>query len=156
MKLFAMEFINYHFLLLLLLNNNYFPTGPTMGLIFFLFVYVLGGLTFLPGILILYIYVKPKVETSYLQDKDTEADSLKAGELEENHQSGLETYKSGWIFVTRDYIESPDEINSSTQLITESNDNKSAYSALYKLVKDLATKNQKIMTIQKKIVCLMI
>lgn len=143
MKLFAMEFINYHFLLLLLLNNNYFPTGPTMGLIFFLFVYVLGGLTFLPGILILYIYVKPKVETSYLQDKDTEADSLKAGELEENHQSGLETYKSGWIFVTRDYIESPDEINSSTQLITESNDNKSAYSALYKLVKDLATKKSK-------------
>ncbi|RCK64942.1 hypothetical protein Cantr_00702 [Candida viswanathii] len=115
-----------------------------MGLLFFLFVYILGGLTFLPGLLVLYVFVKPKVESYIHDDKDSaQSESLKAGELEENHQSGLETYKSGWIFVTRDYIESPDEINSSTQLITESNDNKSAYSALYKLVKDLTTKRSK-------------
>ena len=111
-----------------------------MGLVYFLFVYVLGGLTFLPGLVALYFYLAPK---STLSD-DNELDEEKpSGELEEKHQSGLEAYKSGWIFVTRDYIESPDEINSNTQLITESNDNKSAYSALYKLVKDLATKKFK-------------
>ncbi|KAG7664291.1 uncharacterized protein J8A68_002206 [[Candida] subhashii] len=60
--------------------------------------------------------------------------NLKAGEIEETNDSGLETYRSGWIFVTRDYLDSADEINSQTQSITESNDNKSAYSSLYKLV----------------------
>ena len=92
-------------------------------------------------------YLAPK---STLSD-DNELDEEKpSGELEE-HQSGLEAYKSGWIFVTRDYIESPDEINSNTQLITESNDNKSAYSALYKLVKDLATKNSKTIPNKKSL-----
>ncbi|EMG46421.1 hypothetical protein G210_3331, partial [Candida maltosa Xu316] len=122
--------------------NTYNTLHYQMSLTSFLFIYILGGLTFLPGLFIFFVYLKPKTDPATLNQNDTESD-LKTGELEENHQSGLETYKSGWIFVTRDYIESPDEINSSTQSITESNDNKSAYASLYKLVKDSTTKKTK-------------
>lgn len=59
---------------------------------------------------------------------------IKAGEIEEKHQSGLESFKNGWLFVTNEYIESTDEINRNTTSITESPDNKSAISSLYKLV----------------------
>lgn len=73
-------------------------------------------------------------------DTDTEGEQededLKAGKVEENQNSGLLAYKSGWITVTQEYVESTDDISSATQSINETPDNKSAYSALYKLVKN--------------------
>ncbi|RLV89946.1 putative PH domain-containing protein [Spathaspora sp. JA1] len=103
-----------------------------MGLVSFLVIYFFGGITLIPGLLVLILYLHP-----YKSDEQEEQKQpLKAGEIEETNQSGLESYKSGWIFVTRDYLDSPDQINSNTQPITESNDNKSAYSSLYKLVSD--------------------
>lgn len=100
-----------------------------MGLLLGLLIYTLGGLTFLPGILVIVFYVFPK-EPKSIPDL---ANDLKAGEIEENNHSGLETFKEGWIIVTQTYVESPDELSPSTQTIKES-ETKSAYSSLYKLV----------------------
>ncbi|KAK6197374.1 uncharacterized protein RJT21DRAFT_123179 [Scheffersomyces amazonensis] len=110
-------------------------------------VYILGGITFLPILIFLFIYLHPILSSDDIdhlsespghrnaeESKHLPTSDLKAGEIEEDNKSGLDTYKAGWIIVTQDYLESPDDINSSTQSIVESSDNKSAYSALYKLV----------------------
>lgn len=100
-----------------------------MGILALIYAYVLGGLTFIPIILIGFVYLHPTSEK-----KEEKQEKLKAGEIEELHQSGLDTYHSGWITVTQDYLYSLDELSSSTQPITDSSDSKSAYSSLYKLI----------------------
>ncbi|KAK6460210.1 putative integral membrane protein conserved region-domain-containing protein [Scheffersomyces coipomensis] len=118
-----------------------------------LVTYLIGGLTFLPGVLILIIYLHPILKESSADDgsksdsshnDDDNENPIKAGEIEEDKKSGLDAYKAGWIIVTQDYLESTDDITSSTQSVSESNENKSAYSSLYKLVqKDNNEKIQK-------------
>lgn len=103
-----------------------------MGLLVFLFIYLLGGITLIPGAIWLFIYLHPIKPTI---DEDGKV-GLKAGEIEESLKTGIEAHKVGWITVTHEYLESVDEINSSTPAITDTTSNKSAYSTLYKLVKN--------------------
>lgn len=100
-----------------------------MGLVLLLYTYVIGGITFLPLLVIAFIYFSPK------HVDEPPKDHLRAGEIEETANSGLATYKLGWITVTQEYLESTDAILSLTTSIAESQTNKSAYSSLYKLAK---------------------
>ncbi|EGV65958.1 hypothetical protein CANTEDRAFT_92304 [Yamadazyma tenuis ATCC 10573] len=109
-----------------------------MPFLSFLYTYLLGGVTFLPLLVIVFIYLHPKDKTFSQPDKQDDDDEsppklLSAGEIEEDSSSGILAYKSGWLIVTQEYLESPDEISSQTQSINESS---SAYSTLYKLVKN--------------------
>lgn len=108
-----------------------------MGLFLFLVVYLLGGLTFIPGAIWLFVYLHPVKSPS--GGGDTKAEGLKAGEIEENLNTGIEAHKAGWITVTHEYLESIAAITSSTPTINDSSSNKSAYSSLYKLVKNADT-----------------
>ncbi|KAI5956575.1 hypothetical protein KGF54_001050 [Candida jiufengensis] len=106
-----------------------------MGFFSFLFIYLLGLISPFLIILLIFNYVLKDVKDEEDHDLNTlNSDDLKAGELEEKHQSGLESFKNGWIFVTNEYIESTDEINRNTTPITDLPENKSAYSSLFKLV----------------------
>ncbi|CAI5760058.1 unnamed protein product [Candida verbasci] len=105
-----------------------------MTFLWFLFIYILGGLTFIPSLIIVIFYLLPQQQQ---QEEIDDSNDVKTGEIEE--QNGLETYKVGWIIVTRDHIESPDDINSTMQSITESSETKSAYSTLYKIAKEEET-----------------
>lgn len=119
-----------------------------MDFLAFLFAYFIGGFTLLPILIVSFIYLHPirsnknSHESSNIDSESPPsgdildyAPSLKAGEVEELHQSGLDTYKSGWVIVTQEYLETPDDISTTTQSITDNSDNKSAYSSLYKLVR---------------------
>lgn len=112
--------------------------GLIMGLTLLIYTYLIGGLTFLPGLVIVFVYLHPIFQEEQEEEQEQEfiGKKLKAGEIEELNQLGLDTYKVGWITVTQEYLESIDEITSSTQSISDSTSNKSAYSSLYKLVKD--------------------
>ena len=114
-----------------------------MGLSLVLFTFIVGFISFPLTIIAIFIYVLPNVksgESTFTDNRDGENDAedkhkdLRAGELEEKHQSGLEAFKSGWLIITSEYIESTDEINRNTTSIVESPENKSAYSTLYKIV----------------------
>lgn len=115
-----------------------------MGLVFLLYVYLFGGVTFIPLVIFLFIYLHPKVQDDDLdedldhvvQDKTTPYNVLKATEIDELLKSGQGAYMSGWVTVTQEYIESMSEISSSTQSISETHESKSAYLSLYKLVKN--------------------
>lgn len=130
-----------------------------MSLVALVSAYLVGGITFLPLVIFLFVYLHPVIR-SEVSDFDssqtgnaTSADSseyLKAGEIEEDNQSGLDAYKAGWIYVTQEYLDSPDDINLTTQAITESNDNKSAYSSLFKLVQKDNEKNGEKQTIRAR------
>ena len=119
-----------------------------MGFLTFLFAYFIGGFTLLPILIVSFIYLHPirnnknshessniASESPHSGDILDYAPSLKAGEVEELHHSGLDTYKSGWVIVTQEYLETPDDISTTTQSITDNSENKSAYSSLYKLVR---------------------
>lgn len=107
-----------------------------MSLIGYIYVYLLGGLTFIPIVIILFIYLHPKFEELVEHEP-----KINVGEIEEKENSGIKSYKSGWITVTQEYIESIDDITSTTQSIGDSAENKSAYSSLYKLVKNSETES---------------
>lgn len=104
-----------------------------MSIAQFIYIYLIGGVTFLPILIISFIYLHPKVD---IDEENELEEPLKAGEIEEEKKSGIKAYKSGWITVTQDYIESTDDITANTSSINDSHDNKSAYSTLYKLVKN--------------------
>ncbi|KAI3403257.2 hypothetical protein KGF56_003845 [Candida oxycetoniae] len=107
-----------------------------MGLISFFLTYLCGLVSFPLIIILIFHYLLPSEKDHQDNDYNIEDDGviLKAGEIEEKHQSGLESFKLGWIVVTNDYIESTDEINKNTTSITESPETKSAYASLFKLV----------------------
>lgn len=102
-----------------------------------IYAYLLGGVTFIPLLLVAFVYLQPKAPES-----DEEEPGLKASELEEQNLSGLDAYKQGWIIVTNEFLESTDLINSSTQLVADSQEGKLAYSSLYKLVKNSGAKTK--------------
>lgn len=106
-----------------------------MGWVLGLAIYLFGGVTFIPLVIYLLFVFFPKEKPS-VPEISTD---LRAGEIEEHAHSGLDTFKEGWIIVTQTYVESTDQLLSSTQTINES-ETKSAYSSLYKIVqKDLNT-----------------
>lgn len=108
-----------------------------MGVSEFIYTYLFGGVTFLPLVLVLFLYLHPK--QAQLVHVHSLKDEMKAGEFEEDRNTGLDSYKQGWLIVTQDYMESPDSISSTTQSVSESQESKSAYSSLYKLVqKDMS------------------
>lgn len=108
-----------------------------MSLLLLLYAYILGGFTLLPLLLAAFIYLHPK------KIPESEPEPLKAGEIEESSQSGLDAFKQGWITVTHEHIESTDQISSSTPSVSESSEGKSAYASLYKLVKNSNSKQNK-------------
>lgn len=101
-----------------------------MGLIHLIYAYLLGGLTFIPLAIVLFVYLHPKKSETQKQE------SLKAGEIEENRESGLESFKQGWLIVTHEFLESTEDISSRTETVSESSESKTAYASLYKLVKN--------------------
>ena len=101
-----------------------------MGFVLILGVYILGGVTFIPVLVTIFIYLHPK------SSQPSISESFKAGEIEENSQSGLDSFKKGWLVVTHEFIESTDDISSRTETVAESPEVKTAYSSLYKLVKN--------------------
>lgn len=106
-----------------------------MSLVGYIYIYLLGGITFIPLVIFLFIYLHPVIDDASNEINEGE-EKVNVGEIEEKESSGLKTYRSGWITVTQDYIESIDDISSNTQSISESTENKSAYSSLYKLVRN--------------------
>lgn len=92
--------------------------------------YIIGGVTFVPLLLVAFLFVSPRHSEPDLPPK------LKAAEVEEQSQTGLDAFKQGWLTVTLEYIEEPDSISSTLPLVLESQEGKSAYSSLYKLVKN--------------------
>lgn len=103
-----------------------------MTFLSFIYIYLFGGVSFLPLLILGFIYLHPK-DPKYENNDDINEDTssgLSAGEIEEDALSGLLAHKTGWLTVTQEYIESPDDISSQTQSINEG----SAYSTLYKLV----------------------
>lgn len=96
-----------------------------------LYAYLIGGVTFIPFILIAFIWLHPKKPKN-----EPTPPLLKAGAIEELALSGLNTFKQGWITLTQEYLESLEHISSKAQPITESPEAKSAYASLYKLVKN--------------------
>ncbi|GEQ68929.1 hypothetical protein JCM33374_g2599 [Metschnikowia sp. JCM 33374] len=92
------------------------------------YAYLLGGVTFIPLLVFAFVYLHPKKKPQVPEQP------LKAGEIEEYAQTGLDCFKQGWIFVTHEDLESQDEISAKTESVSESQDVKSAYSSLYKLV----------------------
>lgn len=111
-------------------SGRIFRLDSTMSILLFLGAYVFGGLTFLPLVIFLFIYLHPK------STKPSIAESLKAGEIEENSQSGLDSFKQGWLIVTHEFLESTDELNSRVESVGDSSEVKTAYASLYKLVKN--------------------
>lgn len=123
-----------------------------MGWKAILFIYILGGLTLPPflitGLLYLFFVILPKrIDVSDdLKDDDLsefamdEYQSLKLTELQEKETTGVKTFRVGWLTVTREYH--PFISNASDkQLDNKNTENKSAYTSLYKLVKNTAIKN---------------
>ncbi|CUM45860.1 putative integral membrane protein conserved domain-containing protein [Debaryomyces fabryi] len=111
-----------------------------MSLLGYIYIYLLGGITFIPIVIFLFIYLHPLVDEAS-DEIDEGEKKVNVGEIEEKESTGLKTYRSGWITVTQDYIESIEDISSNTQSISESAENKSAYSSLYKLVKNSDTES---------------
>lgn len=107
-----------------------------MYLLDLIYAYLLGGVTFIPLLILAFLYLHPK------SPQDNEEEGLKAGELEEQCLTGLDAYKQGWIIVTHEFLESPDHISSSTQLVADSQEGKLAYSSLYKFVKNSGAKTK--------------
>lgn len=105
-----------------------------MSLTTIIYAYLIGGLTFIPLLVVAFIYLHP------ISKENEHTEGLKAAEVEENLQTGPDAYKQGWIIVTNEHLESPDHISASTQSVAESQEGKSAYSSLYKLVKNSNTK----------------
>lgn len=108
-----------------------------MSYLLLLYAYLLGGVTFLPLLVIGFLVLHPK------KKPHPQPELLKAGEIEELSNSGLDAFKQGWITVTHEYMESRDQISSSAQSVSESSEGKSAYASLYKLVKSANTKLSK-------------
>lgn len=113
-----------------------------MSLVSLIYAYLLGGITFIPFLVIAFIYLHPVKDDTKDTSLNDENEPIKAGEIEENASSGLDTYKQGWIIVTTEYHESPEHINSSSQSVADSQEGKSAYSSLYKLVRNSSTKSK--------------
>lgn len=108
-----------------------------MYLLDLLYAYLIGGVTFIPLLIFAFVYLHPKQPPVC-----EEYESLKAGEIEEDNLSGLNAYKQGWITVTHEFLESPDQISSSTQLVADSQEGKLAYASLYNLVKNSNAKTK--------------
>lgn len=108
-----------------------------MAFLLLIYAYLIGGVTFLPLLLAIFIYVHPK------KTEQQPPDVLKAGEIEEAAQTGLDAFKQGWIIVTHEYLELTENISSSAPSVAESSEGKSAYASLYKLVKNSNSKNGK-------------
>lgn len=108
-----------------------------MSLLLLVSAYLLGGVTFLPLLLVAFLVLHPTKKPT------PQPEQLKAGEIEELSNTGLDAFKQGWITVTHEHIESRDQLSSSTQSVSESNEGKSAYASLYKLVKNSNSKANK-------------
>ncbi|GMM35069.1 Nvj2 protein [Saccharomycopsis crataegensis] len=126
-----------------------------MSFLFLIYAYIVGGLTFLPLCLVLGFYFLrwylPKIP-EIMDDEDKvvssnndslaafsdekakeEYENIKVTKIEEKLTRGVNVYRSGWLTVTTEYYEFPQ--NSSNEKNNEPENNKSAYTTLYKLVK---------------------
>jgi len=129
--------------------------------------YIAGGLTLPPLLIFVAFYLLFKVLPEYVEDEDEddlkakeyddlsefedlEYKNLKMTELEEKQTSGVKAYKVGWITVTREYHTFVTNANDK-QLETKENESKSAYTALYRLVKNNKKPNQSNDTVDTSI-----
>lgn len=101
--------------------------------------YIIGGVTFVPLLLLVFLFVSPR------HSDPEKPPQLKATEVEERNQTGLDAFKQGWLTVTLEYIEEPDSISSALPSVLESQEGKSAYSSLYKLVKNSNAKTDGVL-----------
>lgn len=108
--------------------------------------YLIGGITLPPLLVFGILYLLSVVLPKYIEDEDekdddlsdfttNEYDNLKMTQLEEEQTSGVKAFKVGWITVTREYHTFVNNANDK-QLENKENESKSAYTALYRLVKN--------------------
>lgn len=125
----------------------------------YLFVYLLGGLTFLP-LLLAFLYYNGKEragaddgaggQEDSLAGADAEEPDIKEGnEIEKEEGTGVEAYATAWITVSREYFVYPtgDSKNTMNPPLPAANDaslqqNESAYSSLYKLMSNNSGKDK--------------
>lgn len=118
--------------------------------------YLIGGLTLPPLLVIGVLYLLSVTLPYYVEDKDDqikeydddlsefsnlEYKNLKMTEIEDLQTSGVKAFKAGWITVTREYHTFVTNSNDK-QLENKENEPKSAYTALYRLVKNNKKSNQ--------------
>lgn len=120
-----------------------------MSLKTILIAYLIGGLTLPPLAIALALYLAWRLAPEYteagddvdLSDIDSKVDpSLSLTAIEDEASTGVKAYKAGWITVTREYHTVVNNA-SDKQIDSKDNSSKSAYTALYKLVKK--SKNDK-------------
>lgn len=105
-----------------------------MGVLLFIFAYILGGFTLIPGLIYLYFVHLPNKQPNDLSDlkiPHQEEEPIRAGEIEEKQKSGLDAYKEGWIMVTTEYQEMADDVNQIHAI--QDQDTRLAYLTLYKI-----------------------
>lgn len=123
---------------------------------------MIGGITLPPLLVIGIIYLLSVVLPKYIEDEDNEKDddlsefttneyeNLKMTELEDQQTSGVKAFKVGWITVTREYHTFVNNANDK-QLENKENESKSAYTALYRLVKNNKKGNQSTDTVDSSV-----
>ncbi|AOA62603.1 Lipid-binding ER protein [Komagataella phaffii CBS 7435] len=108
---------------------------------FLLFIYVLGGVTFVPLVLYCSFYLAGKSVPLKPELDEDPPEKFDAGVYEDENTNGVNTYMSGWLTVTREFYHfsqvNPSELNSgnnnSTALENSSIDSKFS---LYKKKED--------------------
>lgn len=101
--------------------------------------YLVGGLTFIPLLVIAFIYISAKTLPRYEENKVEQDDSsssgfekdLKLTELNERETSGVKAYMTGWMYVTKEFTLLASLEASTVETTTKSN----TYNSLMKFVK---------------------
>lgn len=77
-------------------------SNPPLMILFYLGVYLFGGITFLPLVVYIFFSLSKPIEDPPASEPSS---LLKAGEIEEEWDTGIATYKRGWVIVTRDFYQ---------------------------------------------------
>jgi hypothetical protein len=104
--------------------------------------YLIGGLTLPPLVILGALFLIWRLAPEYKEEEDDdlsdlaskEYEHLSLTELEDKASSGVKAYKAGWITVTREYHSFVANA-SDKQVDSKDSATKTAYTALYKLVK---------------------
>ena len=117
-----------------------------MSFVGYIFAFLLG-LAFIPLVVLVVIFKLPEYEGTDVEvpeKREEKEETLKVGEIEEEGTTGVKAYKSSWLTVTQEYLQSLDELSSNAQPIGDSIEGKTAYSSLYKLVRNPDSENANV------------
>lgn len=98
----------------------------------FIVGFLVGGVTLLPGLVFLLWWFLPKETLG--EDRPV----LVLGEIEEQEDLAVRTYKTGWLTVTKEYFD-PAFVVPPQKPVTETGEHASAYLSLYRMVRQEET-----------------